>query len=119
MSLPANYDFEYYIGDTKEFVVAPMSSGNQTYDLTGFTGAFVISNEKSPNPEWSVDGVIELNAMEGTVYCAIFPSVGLQLNQGTPYFYDVEIRKTVNGKEYVYTLLRGTITPVMGVNKSV
>lgn len=119
MSFPAVYDFNYYIGDTKYFVLYPKNRDGSLYNLTGFQSAFVISNELSANPEWSVDGEAILNATDGTISCSISPTVGNQLISSNKYYYDVEIRKTENGKDIVFTLLKGEITPVMGVNRHV
>ena len=119
MSFPSNYNFSYYVGDTIHFVVAPKTRGGQPMDLSGYTASLVISNEKSPNPDWSVDATVEVNATDGYITCYVFPDVGNQLSTSSRYYYDLEIRKSVEGKEYVYTLLRGEIKPEMGVNRHV
>ena len=119
MSLPVDYNFRYYIGDTDSFILRPRNRDKSPFDLTGYTASFVISNKTGPNPPWSVDGHVELNSTAGTIKCTIHPDVGNQLAEKTPYFYDVEIRKSSGGVETVYTLLKGTLTPVHGVNRSV
>ena len=118
MSLPATFDLNYYIGDTEEFVIYPTAADGSKYDLTNFAAAFVISDERSPAPAWSVTAEVTANATEGYLHCIIHPSVGLQLQEDKLYYYDVEIRKGIGSDEAVYTLLRGTIRPIMGVNKS-
>ena len=119
MSFPADYNFPYYIGDTKYFVLYPKNRSGSPYDLTGFESRFVISNEIAANPAWSVDGEAVLNATDSTISCTIPPSVGNQLVSSNRYYYDIEIRKTENGKDIVFTLLKGVITPVIGVNRHV
>lgn len=119
MAFPATYDFDYYIGDSKEFVIYPGARNGAPMDLSGYTAMMVISNEKAPNPAWSVDADVSLNATDNSIYCYIAPDVGNQLTAGTSYYYDVEIRRTLEGKEKVYTLVAGTIRPIMGVNKHV
>ena len=118
MSLPATFDLNYYIGDTEEFVIYPTAADGSKYDLTNFAAVFVISNERSAAPAWSVNAEVTANATEGYLHCIIHPSVGLQLQANKSYYYDVEIRKGIGSDEAVYTLLRGTIKPIMGVNKS-
>lgn len=119
MSFPANRDFNYYIGDTESFILHPRNKDKTPFDLAGYTAAFVISNEKGANPNWSIDGVVELNSTAGTIKCTIYPEVGNQLIENKQYFYDVEIRTSEGGRDYVHTLLKGTIVPVHGVNRSV
>lgn len=119
MSFPADYNFNYYIGDTKNFVLYPKNKNGTPYDLNGYTATMVISNNLSANPEWSTDGEAVLNATDGYIECTIHPDKGNQLINSPKYYYDVEIKKTVGEQETVYTLLKGVITPIMGVNKSV
>lgn len=119
MAIPADFNIKYYVGDTHEFTVAVKQSGNIQYDLTGFEASFVISDVRSVNPDWSVDGTVTVDATRGTLTCLITPDVGNQLATGKKYYYDVEVRKTIDGVLRVYTLLKGQITPEIGVSRSV
>lgn len=118
MSFPSDYNFKYYVGDTKSFVLHPKNKDGTAYDLNGFTASMTISTELKTNPDWSIDAETVLNATDGYIECTITPDIGIQLT-ASKYYYDIEIRKTVSGKEVVYTLLKGIITPEMGVNKHV
>ena len=117
MSFPATYNFRYYVGDTADFELAPQSVNGTPMDLAGYTANFVISDVKEPDPEWSVDGFCEIRNNMTTIFCSISPDVGRQLTKSL-YYYDVEIRK-VDTRELVYTLLKGEITPEIGVNRHV
>ena len=116
MSFPATYDFNYYIGDTQTMVLSPENSNGEPFDLTNYTSAFIIASERATTPAWSVDASVTIDNNE--LICEIRPSVGLQLEDGKHYFYDIDIRSNVGGIEKVYTLLRGQINAVVGVNRS-
>ncbi len=116
MSFPATLDFKYYIGDTYTMVLSPENSDGSSFNLDGYSSAFVISTERATVPNWSVDGSVTID--NNNITCTINPSVGLQLEDGKQYFYDIEIRSTSGGIENVHTLLRGEISAVVGVNRS-
>ena len=111
--LPPEFNIQYYIGDRYELVVNPKTNDGSPYDLTGFTANFVISDELSKTPKWSIDGLVTVDNTKSTLTLVISPSVGDQLQSGKRYYYDVEIRRS----DEVYTLLRGQIAATMGVNR--
>ena len=97
-------------------VLSPENSNGEPFDLTNYTSAFIIASERATTPAWSVDASVTIDNNE--LICEIRPSVGLQLEDGKHYFYDIDIRSNVGGIEKVYTLLRGQINAVVGVNRS-
>jgi hypothetical protein len=105
MAFPGTYNFNYYKGDTNEFVIRPKTSNGGAFDLTGYTAEFFIASSRGDNPTFSVEADAVVNTVSDIVTCTIQSEVGSTLNAGT-FVYDVEIQ---NGLQ-VYTLLTGTIT---------
>ena len=113
---PVQYDFKYYVGDTKDFVLYPQNSDGTPYDLSDYIPLMVIADGLSMSPAWSAEA--QASIVGQTIECSIPPNIGNQLINKSRYYYDVQISKTVGGKEYVFTLVKGVITPEIGVNKS-
>ena len=105
MAFPGSYNFSYYRGDTATFVVRPKTSAGAAFDLTGYTGAFVIANRRDSTGTQYV-GTATVDASTDTVTCTITPAVGRTLAAGT-YVYDVQI---TSGPSVIYTIITGTIS---------
>lgn len=105
MAFPSTYDFNYYRGDTAEFVARPKNANDgSSFELTDYDAAFTIANQRgSGATQYEASAVV--NETSDIVTCTITPTVGRTLAAGT-YVYDVEIE---NGVE-IYTLLTGTVT---------
>jgi hypothetical protein len=105
MAFPSTYDFNYYRGDTAEFVARPKNANDgSSFELTDYNASFTIANQRgSQGTQYSASAIV--NEISDIVTCTITPIVGRDLEPGT-YVYDVEIE---NGVE-IYTLLTGTIT---------
>jgi hypothetical protein len=105
MAFPSTYDFNYYRGDTAQFVARPKNANDgSSFELTDYSASFTIANQRgSGATQYEADAVV--NELSDIVTCTITPTVGRTLAAGT-YVYDVEIE---NGVE-IYTLLTGTIT---------
>ena len=106
MAFPGTYNFNYYKGDTNQFVIRPKNSNGSTFALDGYTAEFFIASSRGDNPSFSVEADAVVNTSTDIVTCTIEPSVGSTLNAGT-YVYDVQIS---DGISIVYTLVTGTIT---------
>jgi hypothetical protein len=106
MAFPGSYNFNYYRGDTAEFVIRPKISNGSSFDLTGFSADFFIANTRGPEPLQSYEAQAVVDGGSDTVTCTILPGVGRNLAAGT-YFYDIQIDR---GSSEIYTLLTGTIT---------
>ena len=105
MAFPGSYNFNYYRGDTAEFVIRPKNANGSAFDLTGYTSEFFIANQRgSAATQYEAQAVV--NATTDIVTCTILPGVGRQLAPGT-YVYDVQI---TSGAAVIFTLLTGTIT---------
>jgi hypothetical protein len=105
MAFPGTYNFNYYRGDTFQFIVRPKDGSGNPFSLTNFTAAMTIADKIGPNPTQSfVADVVKDNV--GGLVCTILPTVGRDLTPGTNWQYDVEIK---NSNE-IFTLLKGTIT---------
>jgi hypothetical protein len=105
MAFPSTYNFNYYRGDTAEFVARPKNANNgSSFELTDYSASFTIANQRgSGATQYEADAIV--NEISDIVTCTITPTVGRTLAAGT-YVYDVEIE---NGTQ-IYTLLTGTIT---------
>ena len=105
MAFPGSYSFNYYRGDTAQFVVRPKTANGETFDLTGYSAAFTIANQSGPSGTQTA-AVTVVNTTTDIVTCTITPAIGRTLSAGT-YVYDVQID---SGATLVYTLLTGTVT---------
>jgi hypothetical protein len=104
MAFPGTFNFNYYRGDTDQFVIRPKTPNGGSFDLTGYSADFFIATSRgSSGTQYEADAVV--NETTDIVTCTIEPSVGRALVPGT-YVYDVQIN---NGLQ-IYTLLTGTIS---------
>jgi hypothetical protein len=107
MAFPGTYNFNYYRGDTAEFVIRPKNNlNNEAFDLTGYTANFTIATARG------IAGTAALavvNDVTNIITCTIVPSVGRTLVAGT-YVYDVQITNETPNPDVIFTLLTGTIT---------
>jgi hypothetical protein len=108
MAFPGTYNFNYYRGDTSQFVIRPKTANGEAFDLLNYTAIFTIANFRLPGATQysNAQGMTAVvNATTDIVTCTITPAGGNLLSAGT-YVYDVQI---TNGTQ-VYTLLTGSIT---------
>jgi hypothetical protein len=104
MAFPGTYNINYYEGDRFDFSIKPLMANGAIFDLTGYSVDFVIATSAGPSPANSYIGTATIE--DNTAYCVITPTLGRSLTAGTTYYYDVQVKKV----DYVYTLLRGTVT---------
>ena len=116
MAFPGTYNFNYYAGDTYDFIIEPKTQSGQIFNLEGYTAKFSIATSRNFDAIVlsSVDEelVAEVNDENNYVSCQIIPESGDTLINSS-YVYDVEID---NGSGNVYTLLTGTITVTQDVS---
>ena len=107
MAFPATYNFNYYKGDTYQFVVRPKNSDGSSFDLSSFTTAnFTIATARgSGATQYSAQA--QIDDINDLVTCTISATVGASIPAGSSYVYDVQIKTASN---ITYTLLTGTIT---------
>jgi hypothetical protein len=108
MAFPGTYNFNYYRGDTAEFVVRPKTSNGGAFDLTNYTASFTIANRRGSSGSQTV-ATATVNSTTDIITCTITPSVGRTLAAGT-YVYDVQITNTVPNPDVILTVLTGSIT---------
>jgi hypothetical protein len=105
MAFPGSYNFNYYRGDTAEFVIRPKTANGSAFDLTGYTAEFFIATTRgSTGTQYEAQAVV--SGVSDTVTCKILPGVGRDLIPGT-YVYDVQI---TTGASVIFTILTGSIT---------
>ena len=107
MAFPGTYNFNYYKGDTFEFIIRPKDGNGNAFPLDDYlNGAtFTIADRRGPGGI-RYTALAAVNTVNDFITCTITPTVGQSLTTGTTWFYDVEIRDDFT----VYTLLTGTIS---------
>lgn len=108
MAFPGTYNFNYYRGDTYQFVIRPKNANGTTMALDDYedNAVFVIANRRGPLGT-QVEATATVDITNDIVTCTIEPAQGRLLSAGTSYVYDVQID---NGAGVIYTLLTGSIT---------
>jgi hypothetical protein len=109
MAFPGTYNFNYYRGDTAEFVIQPKNSNGEAFDLTGYSAIFTIANTRGPSPTLTRTANAVVNDVTNIITCTITPSTGRDLAAGT-YVYDVQITNETPNPDVIFTILTGTIT---------
>jgi hypothetical protein len=113
MAFPATYNFNYYRGDTYDFIINPKNPNGEPFDLTNFNSAlFVISTARGTAGTSVGSGSAQIDLSNDRIVCEITPTVGSQLS-GASYVYDVEI--VDSSSSTVYTLLTGNISVTQDV----
>ena len=124
MAFPGTYNFNYYAGDTFEFLVSPKSSTGEAFDqLSDYTALFLVATSRGASA--SASAIDSLDASEASatiingvsVFCTIKPVGGRKLTAPT-YFYDLQIQNTTASSSSfgkVFTLLTGTISVTQDV----
>jgi hypothetical protein len=105
MAFPGTYNFNYYRGDTFEFIIRPKDGSGNEFPLTDFDAEFTIANIRGPSATQTYAGQAVVNTVDNIVTCTIDPTTGRSLTAGQAWLYDVEI---TNGTS-IFTLLNGTI----------
>ena len=111
MSFPGTYNINYYYGDTLEFRVFPKNSSGEPFDLNTFTTArFTIAENRNTPVENQIVCFANISSDNTNVFCAIRPEDSVNLVPGTQYVYDVEVSKSAEPYDIVYTFLTGNVT---------
>lgn len=106
MAFPGTYNFNYYRGDSFEFIVRPKDASGQQFSLNGYIGRFTIANNRGPSATLRYEGVAEVNTVDNIVTCTIPSGIGRNLNPSQVWVYDVEVSNDVT----TFTLITGSIT---------
>jgi hypothetical protein len=106
MAFPGTYNFNYYRGDTFEFLVKPKDASGNPFNLADYDGAFTIANLRGSAATEVYEGTAVVNTIDDLVTCTITSGIGRNLVPTTSWVYDVQVTNDIN----TYTLLSGTIT---------
>ena len=93
MAFPGTYNFNYYRGDTAEFVIQPKTSNGEAFDLTGYTANFTIATARGIG---GTSATAVVNDVTNIITCT--------------NVYDVQITNATPNPDVIFTLLTGTIT---------
>jgi hypothetical protein len=105
MAFPGTFNFNYYRGDTFQFIVRPKDAVGDQFDLTGYTAVLTVANQRGTGAT-QYTGSAVVNSVDDIVTCTISSSVGRNLVPTTSWVYDVQITDGTN----IYTVLTGTIS---------
>lgn len=108
MAFPGTYNFNYYRGDTYQFIIRPKGANGAAFSLDAYAGNadFTIANVRGSSGS-QISATATVDTAQDIVTCTITPTQGRLLVAGTTYVYDVQID---NGAGVIYTLLTGNIT---------
>jgi hypothetical protein len=104
MAFPGTYNFNYYRGDTFEFIIRPKDGSGNVFPLAGYTAAFTIANRRGVGAT-QYSGQAVVNTVDNIITCRIDPTTGRFLTAGQTWVYDVEITDDSS----IFTLLNGNI----------
>jgi hypothetical protein len=112
MAFPGTYNFNYYRGDTFEFIVRPKDANGNSFLLAEYGALMTIATVRgegtTQNPRISYDATATVDAVNNIITCRILPTTGRSLIAGRDYFYDVQITDTDDNTK-IFTLLTGQI----------
>jgi hypothetical protein len=104
MAFPGTYNFNYYRGDTFQFIIRPKDGSGNSFPLAGYTAAMKVADKRGPlGIQYNAQAVI--NSVENYITCTISATAGRQLTTDKTWVYDVQITDGTT----IYTLLNGNI----------
>jgi len=120
MAYPYTYNFDYYVGDTFQFVIRPKFYNDDTsqleeVDLSQYNSLFVIATERGNYQSTVFSASAQVSGSPSSLLCTIDPQSGLLLT-GASYIYDVEITNKTNSADRA-TLLTGTISTQLDISR--
>jgi hypothetical protein len=112
MAFPATYNFNYYRGDSYEFIIYPKNSNGEifntgTYDSTLFT---VATERGEAGVFVGLGGITNAST---SLICTIPTTLG-DILENNSYVYDIQIENTSSSTKY--TLLTGTINVTQDIS---
>jgi hypothetical protein len=118
MAFPANFNINYYRGDTYEFRIYPKDASGNQFPLTDYDPVsgvkFTMSTQRGESGiADQLQGYARISSDATYIDCAILPLNGIAMDFSQSYVYDIQIFKPgIPGVTYdvVTTLLTGTIT---------
>ena len=112
MAFPATYNFNYYRGDSYEFIIYPKNANGTPFDLTSYnSNLFTVGTDRGTGGTLVGTGTVTKSGSTALI-CKITPTLGDLMSLST-YAYDVQINDTSASTKY--TLLTGAITVTQDV----
>jgi hypothetical protein len=112
MAFPATYNFNYYRGDSYEFIIYPKNANGTAFDLTSYnSNLFTVGTDRGTGGTLVGTGTVTKSGSTALI-CKITPTLGDLMSLST-YSYDVQINNTSASTKY--TLLTGAITVTQDV----
>jgi len=113
MAFPATYNFNYYRGDSYEFVIYPKNANGTAFDLTSYnSNLFTVATDRGSSATLVGTGTLTKSGSTSLI-CKITPTLGDAMSLAT-YVYDVQINDTSASTKY--TLLTGNISVTQDVS---
>ena len=113
MAFPATYNFNYYRGDSYEFVIYPKNANGTAFDLTSYnSNLFTVATDRGTGATLVGTGNVTKSGSTALI-CKITPTLGDLMSLAT-YTYDVQINDTSASTKY--TLLTGNISVTQDVS---
>jgi len=119
VAYPYTYDFDYYVGDSYQFVIRPKIYNEDTEELeevnlSQYNSLFVVATERGNSQSIVFSASPQVSASPYSLLCTISPENG-QILSGASYIYDVEITNKTNSTDRT-TLLTGTISTQLDIS---
>lgn len=114
MSFPYEYNFNYYVGDTLQFLLYPKDN-DEPMNINNYSALFTVSTSSGNTGIKIFSASCQISASSPyKILCTISPTNG-RLLSGASYVYDVEI---TDGIENSYTLVYGTINTQQDITRA-
>jgi len=116
MAFPYQYNFNYYVGDTLQFLLYPKEDG-ESMNISNYSALFSVATSSGNSGIQIFSASCQISASTPyKILCTISPTNG-RLLTGASYVYDVEITDNGNS-ENRYTLLNGNINTLQDIKRS-
>ena len=120
MAYPYTYNFDYYVGDSYQFVIRPKVYNENTEELeevnlSEYNSLFVVATQRGDSLANVFSSSPQVSASPYSLLCTISPTNGMLLT-GASYIYDVEITNKTNSADRT-TLLTGTISTQLDISR--
>ena len=120
MAYPYTYNFDYYVGDSYQFVIRPKVYNENTEELeevnlSEYNSLFVVATQRGNSSANVFSSSPQVSASPYSLLCTISPANGMLLT-GASYIYDVEITNKTNSADRT-TLLTGTISTQLDISR--
>lgn len=116
MTIPKDYNIDYYVGDLYQLVLYPKNEDGSQYNLENHTGLLTISTERGSPEAQIISSPAQISTSPSRILMTIEPDQGIFLT-GASYVYDLEIIDQSNPTE-IYSFLTGTISTQQGVTRN-